>query len=80
MICEFCNGQTRSKSVQRQHWKGGKLYIIENATAEVCSECGERYFHASILDAIDRLLEAEHPIKQTIAVEIVEFPSIARAS
>jgi YgiT-type zinc finger domain-containing protein len=80
MICEFCNGQTRSKSVQRQHWKGGKLYIIENAIAEVCSECGERYFHATILDAIDRLLEVEHPIKKTISVEIVEFPSIARAS
>lgn len=47
MICEFCNGQTRSKTVQRQHWKGGQLYIIENATAEVCTECGERYFHAN---------------------------------
>jgi YgiT-type zinc finger domain-containing protein len=88
MICEFCNGQTRSKTVQRQHWKGGQLYIIENATAEVCSECGERYFHATILDAIDgeasplanRLLETEHPIKRTIAVEVIEFPTIAQAS
>ncbi|MEB3295157.1 MAG: YgiT-type zinc finger protein [Synechococcales bacterium] len=77
MICESCNGQTRSKSVKRQHWKNGKLYIIENATAEVCSDCGERYFHAKLLDSIDRLLDAEYPIKRTIAVEIVELPSIA---
>jgi YgiT-type zinc finger domain-containing protein len=80
MICEFCNGQTRSKSVRRQLWKSGKLYIIENAKAEVCVECDERYFHATILDAIDRLLEAEHTIKRTISVEVVDFPAIAQAS
>jgi YgiT-type zinc finger domain-containing protein len=55
MICEFCDGNTRPKTVRRQHWLNGKLYIIENFTAEVCSECGERYFHATVLDQIDRL-------------------------
>jgi YgiT-type zinc finger domain-containing protein len=73
MICEFCHGQTRPKTVRRQHWKDGKLYIVENATAEVCTECGERYFHATTLDAIDRFLETAHPIKQTIAVEVVSL-------
>jgi YgiT-type zinc finger domain-containing protein len=73
MICEFCDGNTRSKTVRRQHWLDGKLYIIENVTAEVCSECGERYFHATVLDQIDRLLQSNHPVKQTLQVEVVSL-------
>ena len=42
MICEFCGGKTRKKKVRRQHWLHGKLYIVENVEAEVCTDCGER--------------------------------------
>ena len=48
MNCEFCDGKTVKKKVKRQHWLDGRLYIVENVEAEVCSDCGERYFHAKI--------------------------------
>ena len=73
MICEFCDGKTRSKKVKRQHWLQGKLYIVENVEAEVCTDCGERYFHATTLDAIDQLLMAEHAVKRKIDVEVVSL-------
>jgi len=73
MTCEFCGGQTEKKKVKRQHWLKGKLYIVENVEAEVCPECGERYFHARILDEIDRLLEKEHAVKERIDVEVVSL-------
>jgi len=73
MICEFCEGQTTKKKVKRQHWLHGRLYIIENVEAEVCTECGERYFHAKTLDEIDRILEAEHTIKSEMLVEVVSL-------
>ena len=73
MICEFCGGQTVKKKVKRQHWLHGKLYIVENVEAEVCSECGERYFHAIVLDEIDRVLEAEHEVKDEMVVEVVSL-------
>lgn len=73
MICEFCGGQTVKKKVKRQHWLHGKLYIVENVEAEVCSECGERYFHATVLDEIDRVLEAEHEVKDELVVEVVSL-------
>ena len=71
MICEFCGGETVKKKVKRQHWLRGRLYILENVDAEVCSECGERYFHAATLDEIDRLLETEHEVKDEMLVEVV---------
>ena len=73
MICEFCGGQTKSKRVKRQHWLRGKLYIVENVKAEVCTDCGERYFHATTLDEIDRYLLAEHEVKERIHVEVVSL-------
>lgn len=73
MICEFCDEQTVPKKVRRQHWLEGKLYIVENVDAEVCLECGERYFHATTLDAIDHLLKIDHAVKQRLEVEVVSL-------
>ena len=73
MICEFCGGETETRRIKKQHWLHGKLYIVENVQADVCRECGEKYFHATTLDAIDRLLEGNHEIKGSMEVEIISF-------
>jgi YgiT-type zinc finger domain-containing protein len=73
MKCEFCGGDTKIRRVKRQHWLNKKLYIVENVEAEVCIECGERYFHAQTLDAIDEMLSADHAVKETLSVEVVPF-------
>ena len=73
MECEFCGGKTRTKNVKRQHWLNKKLYIVENVQAEVCTECGERYFHAKTLDALDKYLSKQHVVKEKLDVEVVSF-------
>jgi YgiT-type zinc finger domain-containing protein len=73
MTCEICTGETAIKKVKRQHWLQGKLYIVEDVDAEVCKECGERYFHATTLDAIDRYLLSEHVVKSNLNVEVVSL-------
>lgn len=73
MICEFCDGQTVKRKVRKQHWLEGRLYLVENVEAEVCGECGERYFHALVLDRIDEMLKAEHSVKERLSVEVVSF-------
>jgi YgiT-type zinc finger domain-containing protein len=71
MKCEFCNSQTRRKRVRKQHWFQGRLYIVENVDAQVCEECGERYFHATTLDAIDKLIAGDHTVKEVLSVEVL---------
>lgn len=71
MKCEFCNGDTVTKAVKKQHWFMGRLYIVENVGAEVCPECGERYFHATTLDAIDQMIDGDHPVKEVLSVEVL---------
>ncbi|MEW5986659.1 MAG: YgiT-type zinc finger protein [Chloroflexota bacterium] len=72
-MCEISNGQTVKRKVKKLHWYRGQLYIIENVEAEVCLDCGERYFHAKVLDEIDRMLEAEHQVKHKLEVEVVSL-------
>lgn len=71
MICELCGGTTVKKTARKQHWLKGRLYIVENVEAEVCTQCGESYFHARTLDAIDKLLESEHEVSERLVVEVV---------
>lgn len=73
MICEFCGNQTITKKVTKQHWLNRKLYIVENVEAEVCPECGERYFHASTLDKIDSYLNSDHDVERQLDVEVVSL-------
>ncbi len=73
MICEFCNGRTIKKRVGKQHWFRGKLYIVEKVEAEICRNCGERYYHATVLDEIDRFLGQEHEVKRYLDVEVVSL-------
>ena len=73
MKCEFCGGETKLKRVKRQHWLNRQLFIVENVEAQVCTECGERYFHAKTLDAVDDFLSRQHEIKERLNVEVVQF-------
>lgn len=71
MKCEFCGSHTSKKRVRKPHWLNGKLFIVENVEAEVCQECGERYFHATTLDRIDSLVSGDHTVKEVLSVEVV---------
>ena len=73
MICEFCGGNTTKKKVRKQHWLRGRLYLVEKVEAEVCGGCGQRYFHAKTLDALDRHLQKKHPVKASLRVEVVSL-------
>ena len=77
MKCEFCGGESAPKRVKRQHWLQGKLYIVENMEAEVCTACGERYYHAKTLDAVDAFLSKQHAVEERLSVEVVRFNQIA---
>lgn len=71
MKCEFCSGETAQRKVRKQHWHEGRLYIVENVEAEVCQECGERYFHARTLDQLDAMVKGKHEVKELLSVEVL---------
>ncbi len=73
MLCEFDNATTVTKRVTKHHRLDGKWYVVENVEAQVCPECGERYYQAKTLDAIDAMLRGEHTVKRHLDVEVVSL-------
>ncbi|MDZ4858301.1 MAG: YgiT-type zinc finger protein [Candidatus Hydrogenedentes bacterium] len=74
MQCATCDGETKTKLVTRQHWFDQRLYIVEHVIANVCTNCGERYFDAETLDQIDAFLQSDHEVKRKLSVEVVSLP------
>ena len=57
LICEKCGGETETKFVDKNIFHKGQNYFIENIKAEVCPDCGERYFNANVLLEIENRIE-----------------------
>ncbi|TEU12141.1 MAG: YgiT-type zinc finger protein [Anaerolineales bacterium] len=50
--------------------------LLDDVEAEVCQECGERYYHATTLDAIDQLLESGcSVVKEQLQVQVIGMPT-----
>lgn len=76
MNCEFCEGTTITRKVRKVHWFAHQLTIVDGVEAEVCQGCGERYYHATTLDAIDRMLQAgRQVVKEELRVQVVAMPA-----
>ncbi len=57
IICENCGGRTETKLVDKTIFHKGKIVLVENIEAEVCVDCGERYFNGKMLLELEDKIE-----------------------
>ncbi|MBI5529393.1 MAG: YgiT-type zinc finger protein [Deltaproteobacteria bacterium] len=56
--CEYCEGTVKEHVVAKEAFKHRKGFVIlEDVPVGVCGKCGYRYYHASILKAVDEVAE-----------------------
>lgn len=74
-FCEYCNAELPEveKSVTVFRKRRGRIFVIENVPARVCPRCGERYFIAQVIRAMEKLMDAPRAAKQTISVPVIAF-------
>lgn len=71
--CYFCKGKAQNQLVTVDYRWGDKLIVIKNVPAQVCSQCGERYFDAEVSRQMEHIvLKGEKPLT-SINVPICEF-------
>ena len=51
--CAFCKAPMKEDRIEHVHRWEGKLYLLQNVPAEVCSQCGEVFFGPDVLKAMD---------------------------
>jgi YgiT-type zinc finger domain-containing protein len=75
LTCEYCHTKLplieKKVTVYRKRKK--QIYVIENVPARVCQNCGERYFSAEVVQAMDRLMSQPEAQQQRISVPVIGF-------
>jgi YgiT-type zinc finger domain-containing protein len=72
--CPFCGStDLHHKQVARSYGKGKDLLVIENIPSITCGNCGESYFTAATMHAIERLKKHRKSLAAKRPVEVAEF-------
>lgn len=56
-LCDLCGGELEHKKVNLELHIRKELLICEDLPAEVCNQCGEKYFSAEVSEKIDQFLK-----------------------
>ncbi|RKU33961.1 hypothetical protein C6495_08860 [Candidatus Poribacteria bacterium] len=73
--CEFCSGNICQQKVTVNHWYEGNLVIIKAVPVGVCRECGQQYYAAETLDALDTLARNSETAQERISVPVMVMHS-----
>jgi YgiT-type zinc finger domain-containing protein len=72
--CSLCGGEVTEKRITVDYrWGDALAALIENVPAGVCEVCGEQYFKAEIVKAMERLAHSAERPKKIIEVPLREM-------
>lgn len=77
--CYFCQkGILEDRKVTVDFRWGGKLIVIEEVPAKVCSECGEKYYSAEVSREMEKIAteEKKERVIEVPLVRLREAPSV----
>ena len=83
-ICNFCGNKNFSEhTTQYLYKRDGKFMIVDDVPCERCDFCGEQYFEAGILKAIESEFNAiylkEKKVKRKITIPVESYRELAMA-
>ena len=71
--CPFCGGELAERLVTYPQSYQGKVYILENISAEVCSQCGEVMLRPQVLERMQQLVWSGVAPKRTTQVPVYDL-------
>lgn len=78
--CYFCKGPITNGRVRVIQERAGQVVIIENVPAQVCEQCGERYYSAAVCKEMERLMDTARDSGTSLSVPVLEFDRKALAA
>jgi YgiT-type zinc finger domain-containing protein len=76
--CSLCNGEVIEERVTVDYRWGGKLLaVLEDVPAGVCQNCGEEYYRAEVVQAMEELAKSKKKSKAKIIVPIYSLNKVA---
>ena len=79
MPCSFCDGELQEQQVQHEYRWESKLFVFEDVPARVCRQCGEKYFDAQVVKAMERAVLRQLKPKRILRVPLFSYPEVIMA-
>lgn len=79
-VCFFCKGTMEKKNVTLDLRIEGKLIVIENVPAQVCSQCGESVLIPETGEKVEKLVKESLRSKKkfrTISVPVMDLAKVS---
>jgi len=77
MRCALCKGATEGQFIRYVQEFEGRLVIIENVPAEVCTQCGEKFIAPEVAKKIQRLVWEQPSPKRSAEVPVYDLAEVA---
>ena len=72
--CHFCGGKVSEQKVTVDYrWGEELITVIKNVPAGVCEVCGEKYFKAEIVKAMEKTARSRRKPKEILQVPVREL-------
>ena len=75
-ICIFCGGDIYKDIVTVVNERKGKVFIIENVPAGVCTQCGEKEYDADVVSKLETIMTKRKAIKMEKLVPVADFTEV----
>jgi YgiT-type zinc finger domain-containing protein len=77
--CSFCGGELEKQLVQHEYRWEGSLFVFEDVPALVCRQCGEKYFDAKVVKAMEKAVLEELKPKRILHVPVFSYSEVVAA-
>lgn len=72
--CRLCGGKVSEQKITVDYrWGEDLVTVIKNVPAGVCEACGEQYFKAEIVKAMERAAGSKKKPKEVLKVPVREL-------
>lgn len=53
--CTYCGGEVVERKIEYDYRRDKHLIVVNNVSAGVCRQCGEKYFKPGVLKRMDKI-------------------------
>ena len=77
--CHVCGSAMTEKKVAQDLWLRGRLIVIEDVPAGVCTQCGERIVKADVARGLAAIVDGSMPTEpaRTLQVPVIKYRKVA---
>ena len=77
MNCPFCKGELEARLIRYVQDYKGKIVVIDNVPADVCTQCSEPLIRPDIAERVQQIVWGKLPNHKVVQAESYDFADVA---